>query len=90
MPKQMCLLMVENKTTVFSTNYELIHNVLPDLRTLDPPLSPPLTQAEIFGADLFFCELKPDAKFRNPMITPSVRKVSREKKKKERKRKKLC
>ena len=28
---------------------------------------------------LFFCELKPHAKFKNPTITPSERKVTRQK-----------
>ena len=58
---------------------------LQGLRTLDPLLSPPSTPAVIFWR-----ELKPHAKFQNPMITPSGRKVSDgAKKEKEKKKKRL-
>ena len=96
-------------------------------RTLDPPLIPPSTPAEIFGAHVseggsifppfqaifstsrfskktlkinpkgagglpeilfnpksyFFCDLKPHAKFQNPIITPSRRKVTQAEREKE-------
>ena len=62
------------------------------VRTLDPQLSPPSRLVEIFQRmclgggvpriffhpkSYFFCELKPHAKFRNPTLTPSGRKVTR-------------
>jgi hypothetical protein len=42
------------------------------------------------GGGNFYCDLKPNAKFRNPKITPSGRKVTtgERERKKERKRKK--
>jgi hypothetical protein len=71
---------------------------LPGLRTLDPPLIPPSTPAEIFWRiclvpqifvhpkSYFFCDLKPYAKFHNPTITPSGRKVTRQRERKKRRK----
>ena len=59
---------------------------LSGLRTLDPPLGPPSTRAKICQCtylkkmlclkSYYFCKLGSHAKFHNPMITTSGRKVT--------------